>query len=118
MSLRKCDSSAENSTVLPGASPNVAREIALDLKLDPSCEGMTVTRACASGLQAITIGVAGDDSEYPGISGDGSEICFTSTSKNWAKLGLSATGSRVIAASDLRASAGNTCTLPLMTIPG
>lgn len=38
--------------VLPPASPNVAREIALDLGL-PTVEGMTVTRACASGLQAI-----------------------------------------------------------------
>lgn len=44
--------------ILPSASPNVAREIALDLKLDPSVEGMTVTRACASGLQAITLAAA------------------------------------------------------------
>jgi acetyl-CoA acyltransferase len=42
----------------PGTTPNVARDIALDLKLDPSCEGMTVTRACASGLQAITTAVS------------------------------------------------------------
>lgn len=40
--------------ILPPVQPNVAREIALDLRLDPGCEGMTVTRACASGLQAIT----------------------------------------------------------------
>ncbi|MCE9579114.1 MAG: acetyl-CoA C-acyltransferase [Deltaproteobacteria bacterium] len=40
--------------ILPGLSPNVGREIALDLKLPSSVEGMTVTRACASGLQAIT----------------------------------------------------------------
>jgi acetyl-CoA acyltransferase len=44
--------------ILPGASPNVAREIALDLRLDPGCEGMTVTRACASGLQAVTLAAA------------------------------------------------------------
>jgi acetyl-CoA acyltransferase len=44
--------------ILPGASPNVAREIALDLGLDAGCEGMTVTRACASGLQAITLAAA------------------------------------------------------------
>jgi len=44
--------------ILPGTAPNVAREIALDLKLDPRCEGMTVTRACASGLQAITLAAA------------------------------------------------------------
>jgi acetyl-CoA acyltransferase len=44
--------------ILPSASPNVAREIALDVRLDPGCEGMTVTRACASGLQAITLAAA------------------------------------------------------------
>lgn len=44
--------------ILPGAAPNVAREIALDLRLDPRCEGMTVTRACASGLQAVTLAAA------------------------------------------------------------
>jgi acetyl-CoA acyltransferase len=44
--------------ILPGTAPNVAREIALDLKLPASVEGMTVTRACASGLQAITTAVA------------------------------------------------------------
>lgn len=40
--------------ILPGLAPNVAREIVLDLGLPPSVEGHTVTRACASGLQAIT----------------------------------------------------------------
>jgi len=44
--------------ILPSGAPNLAREIALDLKLDPSCEGMTVTRACASGLQAVTLAAA------------------------------------------------------------
>jgi acetyl-CoA acyltransferase len=44
--------------ILPGASPNVGREIALDLRLDPACEAMTVTRACASGLQAVTVAAA------------------------------------------------------------
>ncbi len=44
--------------ILPSGSPNVAREIALDLRLDPACEGMTVTRACASGLQAVTLAAA------------------------------------------------------------
>jgi acetyl-CoA acyltransferase len=44
--------------IIPSASPNVAREIALDLGLDPGCEGMTVIRACASGLQAITTAAA------------------------------------------------------------
>jgi acetyl-CoA acyltransferase len=44
--------------ILPGTAPNVGREIALDLRLPPSVEAMTVTRACASGLQAITTAVA------------------------------------------------------------
>jgi len=44
--------------ILPGMAPNVAREIALDLRLPPEVEGMTVTRACASGLQAITLAAA------------------------------------------------------------
>jgi acetyl-CoA acyltransferase len=44
--------------ILPGTAPNVGREIALDLKLPPSVEAMTVTRACASGLQAITTAAA------------------------------------------------------------
>jgi acetyl-CoA acyltransferase len=44
--------------ILPSAAPNIARELVLDLKLSPSIEGMTVTRACASGLQAITLAAA------------------------------------------------------------
>jgi len=44
--------------VLPGLAPNIAREIALDLKLPSHVEGMTVTRACASGLQAVTLAAA------------------------------------------------------------
>ena len=44
--------------ILPGLSPNVAREIALDLRLGPHVQGFTVTRACASGLQAITSAVS------------------------------------------------------------
>ena len=44
--------------VLPSAAPNLAREIALDIGLPHSVEGMTVTRACASGLQAITTAVS------------------------------------------------------------
>jgi acetyl-CoA acyltransferase len=44
--------------IFPPTAPNLAREIALDLKLPASVEGMTVTRACASGLQAITTAAA------------------------------------------------------------
>lgn len=39
--------------ILPSASPNVGREIALDLALIGT-EAQTITRACASGLSAIT----------------------------------------------------------------
>jgi acetyl-CoA acyltransferase len=44
--------------LLPSLAPNVAREIVLDLDLPVSVEANTVTRACASGLQAITDAVA------------------------------------------------------------
>lgn len=44
--------------ILPSAAPNLAREIALDLGLPPSVEGMTCTRACATGLQAVTLAAA------------------------------------------------------------
>ena len=44
--------------LLPSLAPNVAREIVLDLDLPTSVEANTVTRACASGLQAITDAVA------------------------------------------------------------
>ncbi|PRP99074.1 3-ketoacyl-CoA thiolase [Enhygromyxa salina] len=55
---REIDSIVWGGVILPGSAPNVAREIALDLGLPPSVEGMTCTRACASGLQAITLAVA------------------------------------------------------------
>jgi acetyl-CoA acyltransferase len=44
--------------VLPPLSVNIGREIVLDLGLPSTVDGMTVTRACASGLQAITSAVA------------------------------------------------------------
>jgi acetyl-CoA acyltransferase len=44
--------------VLPPLSVNIGREIVLDLGLPSAVDGMTVTRACASGLQAITSAVA------------------------------------------------------------
>jgi acetyl-CoA acyltransferase len=55
---RDVESMVWGGVILQGTAPNVAREIALDLKLDPACEGMTVTRACASGLQAVTLAAA------------------------------------------------------------
>ncbi len=55
---REVESMVWGGVILPSASPNVGREIALDLGLPPSVEAMTVTRACASGLQAVTLAAA------------------------------------------------------------
>ena len=52
--VREIDSIVWGGVILPSLAPNLAREIALDLDLPRSVEGMTVVRACASGLQAIT----------------------------------------------------------------
>lgn len=40
--------------ILPNATPNIAREILLDAGMDPRIEGTTVSRACTSGLVAMT----------------------------------------------------------------
>lgn len=58
LSVREIDSVVWGGVVLPALAPNLAREIALDLRLPHSAEGMTVTRACASGLQAVTLAAA------------------------------------------------------------
>ncbi|MDH5674293.1 MAG: acetyl-CoA C-acyltransferase [Myxococcales bacterium] len=55
---REIDSIVWGGVVLPPLTVNVGREIVLDLRLPHSIEGMTVTRACASGLQAITTAAA------------------------------------------------------------
>jgi acetyl-CoA acyltransferase len=55
LAYKDVESIVWGGVILPSGAPNVAREIALDLRLDPACEGMTVTRACASGLQAVTL---------------------------------------------------------------
>jgi acetyl-CoA acyltransferase len=55
---KELESVVWGGVILPGLAPNVGREIVLDLKLSPSVEAMTVTRACASGLQAITLAAA------------------------------------------------------------
>lgn len=52
------DSVVWGGVILPSSAPNVGREIALDLGLPSSVEAMTVTRACASGLQAVTLAAA------------------------------------------------------------
>ncbi|WP_067687837.1 acetyl-CoA C-acyltransferase [Nocardia jejuensis] len=69
--------------ILPSGAPNIAREIALDLQLDPGCEGYTVTRACASGLQAVTSAAAAiERGEYDVMIAGGSD----STSNAEVKL--------------------------------
>lgn len=55
---REVDSVVWGGVVLPSGWPNIGREIALDAGLDASVEAMTVTRACASGLQAVTSAAA------------------------------------------------------------
>lgn len=55
---REIDGVVWGGVILPTFAPNIAREIALDLGLPETVEGMTCTRACASGLQAITLAVA------------------------------------------------------------
>ena len=52
------DAMVWGGVILPQAAPNLAREIALDLRLPERVEGHTVTRACASGLQSITSAVS------------------------------------------------------------
>ena len=52
------DSIVWGGVIFPPTAPNIAREIALDLQLPYSVEGMTCTRACASGLQAVTLAAA------------------------------------------------------------
>ena len=52
------DSIVWGGVILPSLAPNIAREVALDLRLPASVEGMTCTRACASGLQAVTLAAA------------------------------------------------------------
>lgn len=58
LAQHELDAIVWGGVILPGLSPNVGREIALDLRLPASVEAMTVTRACASGLQAITTAVS------------------------------------------------------------
>jgi acetyl-CoA acyltransferase len=52
------DSIVWGGVILPSGAPNVGREIGLDLGLPRTIEAMTVSRACATGLQAITLAAA------------------------------------------------------------
>lgn len=58
LSYEEIDSIVWGGVILPSHAPNLAREIALDLRLPASVEGMTCTRACATGLQAVTLAAA------------------------------------------------------------
>jgi acetyl-CoA acyltransferase len=72
-----------SGVILPGGAPNVGREIVLDLKLGARVEAMTVTRACASGLQAVTLAAAAiERGEADVVIAGGSE----STSNTEVKL--------------------------------
>lgn len=51
---KELDALVWGGVILPGGAPNIAREIVLDLKLPHGVEGSTVTRACTSGLLAVT----------------------------------------------------------------
>lgn len=55
---REIDALVWGSVIFPSHAPNVGREIVLDAQLGPAVEAMTVTRACTSGLQAITLAAA------------------------------------------------------------
>ncbi|MBW2522580.1 MAG: acetyl-CoA C-acyltransferase [Deltaproteobacteria bacterium] len=58
LSAREVEEVIWGGVILPSAAPNIAREIALDAGLPKSAHGMTVIRACASGLQAVTLAAA------------------------------------------------------------
>jgi acetyl-CoA acyltransferase len=55
---RNIDEVIWGSVIFKSSAPNTARELVLDLNLPPNIPGMTVTRACLSGLQAITSAAA------------------------------------------------------------
>lgn len=55
---KEIDAIRWGGVILPSGAPNVGREIALDIGLPHSVEAFTVTRACASGLQAVTLAAA------------------------------------------------------------
>ncbi len=58
LDTKEIDSVVWGGVVLNPDAPNIARELVLDLGLPPNIEGHTVTRACASGLQAVTDAVS------------------------------------------------------------
>lgn len=55
--VSEIDAVVWGSVILPVKAPNTARELVLELGLPRSIPGHTVTRACATGLQAITAAI-------------------------------------------------------------
>jgi len=55
---REIDAVVWGGVILPSVWPNIGREIALEIGLDPAIPAVTVTRACASSLQAVTTAAA------------------------------------------------------------
>jgi acetyl-CoA acyltransferase len=83
LETRALDAVVWSGVILPGGSPNTGREIVLDLKLGANVEAMTVTRACISGLQAVTLAAAAiERGEADVVIAGGSE----STSNTEVKL--------------------------------
>ncbi len=52
--VKEIDSVVWGQVIMPVKTPNTARELVLELGLPKHIAGMTVTRACATGMQAIT----------------------------------------------------------------
>jgi acetyl-CoA acyltransferase len=83
LDTRGIDAVVWSGVILPSGAPNIGREIVLDLKLGAKVEAMTVTRACISGLQAVTLAAAAiERGEADIIIAGGSE----STSNTEVKL--------------------------------
>jgi len=58
LDVNTIDAVVWGGVILPSAAPNLAREIVFDAGLPMNVQGYTVTRACASGVQAITNAVS------------------------------------------------------------
>jgi acetyl-CoA acyltransferase len=98
LSPSQLDSIVWGGVILPPHSPNVGREIALDLRL-PLVEAMTVTRACASGLSAITTAALAiergeTDIAVAGGSDSTSNVPITLPSRFIQRMGPVAMGKR------------------------
>ncbi len=71
---RHIDAVLWGGVILPGTTPNLAREILLETKISPTAEAFTVTRACSSSLLSITQAAAAiERGEYECILAGGSE---------------------------------------------